>query len=532
MPGSIPIENTASLPELDALMTAVMVTDLLLLSRPGDADYAITVQQLMDLVLDGMAPLESPSFNGNPTAPTPEPGDNSDKIATTEFVQSIAQELTQEINTNASNTQAIGHIWPWEPGTNYYVSRTVNDFVTAPDILYHDQSLWLVTQDFTSGPTFAEKLPGLGVVLQRLKMDSDADYLELTAGAQAPLFVNQVLGVYLAIRQFDIVREQTLPNDRIGTPLVYHRALCNTGLTGPCVVTIQRLNASNGTTDTVGTITFTGTPGASGIFGTFAFNDPISPTPNDTLLFARGDTLLFVLTTTDVNLQWIRINMLGTYVSFQSPVFDPGTEPGPGPFVPMVQMDFNGPNGSTTYTDALGRHSPVGYGGALSTAQSVSGGSSFYANQDGRIFVDGYNVDSADFDFTGKDFSIITYIKPISIGNDYVWCKTSGGNIGLNLKLGTNGLGEPVVYLWPMVNGIGATVPDLLTRPGFTKVEVRREADVWSLLIDDVVAASGVDYCSVVGWEGDAGYRGFLVAGAANDNRYSGYIDNFTVGVR
>lgn len=37
--------------------------------------------------LEGLAPLESPSFAGNPTAPTPDSDDSSERIATTEYVQ-------------------------------------------------------------------------------------------------------------------------------------------------------------------------------------------------------------------------------------------------------------------------------------------------------------------------------------------------------------------------------------------------------------------------------------------------------------
>ena len=40
-----------------------------------------------------VAPVASPAFTGNPTAPTPSPGDNDTSIATTAFVQAVAQTL-------------------------------------------------------------------------------------------------------------------------------------------------------------------------------------------------------------------------------------------------------------------------------------------------------------------------------------------------------------------------------------------------------------------------------------------------------
>lgn len=46
------------------------------------------VQAAITAALAGFAPLASPTFSGVPTAPTPSPGDNSAKLATTAFVQS------------------------------------------------------------------------------------------------------------------------------------------------------------------------------------------------------------------------------------------------------------------------------------------------------------------------------------------------------------------------------------------------------------------------------------------------------------
>lgn len=613
MAGSIPIENTKTVAELSPLGVALALTDLLLLHRPagiaGVKDFKLDLETFYNWIVTGLAPINSPDFTGVPTsvtpaagddstkiattefvntvagfiydalalkvdvadiidnlttaltdvplsaaqgkvlkdlvdllapidnpiltgdpqAPTPTSGDSSNSIATTEFVSLVAGSINQTITNLDQALQQLGQIWNWTPNTLFTNARTINDYITAPDIVHHEGSLYVVLQNFTSGVNFSEK-SGANLVLSRLSMDTDLDHLELVAGATAPLFLDQEIGSYLAIRDFIIELEHTLPNSRLKAPTILHRALCNADITSANVVTLYKTKGTTGATTAVATISFNTTASGAGMPGVFAFNDAESDTPTTKIVFQKGDILVFKLTTRSNDITWVRINMLGTYVSFLSPRFDEYL--GPGPFTTVALLEFDGPNGSTTYTDETGRHSPVGYGGALSTAQSVSGGSSFFANQDGRVFVDGYNVDHNDFDFTGKDFSIITHIKPTSIGNDYVWGKASGGNIGLNLKLGTNGLGVPIVYIWPMVTGKGVEVPDLLTRPGFTKVEVRRESGIWSILIDDVVGVTGADECSIIGWEGGAGYRGFLIAGAGNDNRYSGYIDKFSVGIR
>lgn len=59
-----------------------------------DKPISTATQAALDLKADlgdltGMAPLASPAFTGNPTAPTPDPADNDTTIATTEFVQDL-----------------------------------------------------------------------------------------------------------------------------------------------------------------------------------------------------------------------------------------------------------------------------------------------------------------------------------------------------------------------------------------------------------------------------------------------------------
>lgn len=54
---------------------------------PGDNDTSIATTEFVQQAIAPKAPLASPAFTGNPTAPTPVDGDNDTSIATTAFVQ-------------------------------------------------------------------------------------------------------------------------------------------------------------------------------------------------------------------------------------------------------------------------------------------------------------------------------------------------------------------------------------------------------------------------------------------------------------
>lgn len=75
-----------------ALRSATLVTAALMSAIAGDqtfdasTSFATLSSYIASLWL-GKAPINSPSFVGTPTAPTPDPDDNSDKLATTAFVQ-------------------------------------------------------------------------------------------------------------------------------------------------------------------------------------------------------------------------------------------------------------------------------------------------------------------------------------------------------------------------------------------------------------------------------------------------------------
>lgn len=182
----------------------------------------------------------------------------------------------------------------------------------------------------------------------------------------------------------------------------------------------------------------------------------------------------------------------------------------------VLEMEFN-----SNFNDSTGRHSPVSYG-------AITTGGRLYANQDGRVFTDDYDGESADFDFTTKDFRISCDIQPISIGNDYVWMKSSGGNFGICLKLGMFGP-DVIAYMRGLGNvdlSLGVIVPSATSTTNTILVE--RIGGVWTLYLNGV-ASDTATWTEGEMSTGTTGYKGFQIFGASNDNRYSGYLDNFIV---
>lgn len=59
------------------------------------------------------APVDSPAFTGNPTAPTPAVGDNDTSIATTAFVKAVTQASSQSIGAVGYATLPGGLIIQW-----------------------------------------------------------------------------------------------------------------------------------------------------------------------------------------------------------------------------------------------------------------------------------------------------------------------------------------------------------------------------------------------------------------------------------
>ena len=104
-----------------------------------------TVQQV-----DAKAPLVSPALTGTPTAPTATSGDNSTKIATTEFVQTA-------VSAGNAGLRAIGAISITSNAKGAVISGT-SELVLTPADASNGGVVTTGTQTFAGSKTFANKL--------------------------------------------------------------------------------------------------------------------------------------------------------------------------------------------------------------------------------------------------------------------------------------------------------------------------------------------------------------------------------------
>lgn len=190
----------------------------------------------------------------------------------------------------------------------------------------------------------------------------------------------------------------------------------------------------------------------------------------------------------------------------------------------VLEMKFN-----NNFNDSTGRHSPVSYGAVTSSTQSVEGGYSMYANQNGRVFTDDFGGDNADFNIGTGDIRIVCDLYPTSIGNDYLWMKSSGNDFGYCVRLIDVGGGNISINLRDNNNSGVADVTVANISGKWTNLDVRRESEVWTIRVDDVLVATSLTVLESSFPTSGAGKDGFTIAGAANTDRYSGYIDNFIV---
>ena len=190
----------------------------------------------------------------------------------------------------------------------------------------------------------------------------------------------------------------------------------------------------------------------------------------------------------------------------------------------VLEMKFN-----NNFNDSTGRHSPVSYGAVTSNTQSVEGGYSMYANQDGRVFTDDFGGDNADFNIGTGDIRIVCDLYPTSIGNDYLWMKSSGNDFGYCVRLLDVGSGNISINLRDNNNSGIADVTVANISGKWTNLDVRRESEVWTIRVDDVLVATSITVLESLYPTSGTGKNGFTIGGAANTDRYSGYIDNFIV---
>lgn len=217
-------------------------------------------------------------------------------------------------------------ILPWRPSTEYKGLREHYGnglAVRAPDVVFHDNSLYLCLMDFESGESFSV-FNDSGDILQlsRLTLDTDLQYLELTGNIKAPILAgDEVLTYALGRRSMIIRNEYLLPDPEGGQWADYRKAVCNGDITTTSVFNINRLGNAEGL-ETVGTITFE--PNLANpvlINGVFDITD--SRGGGDFILMRRDEILIIEALTVGIDLAWVRLNILGEFVSYTSPYHTP-----------------------------------------------------------------------------------------------------------------------------------------------------------------------------------------------------------------
>jgi hypothetical protein len=140
------------------------------------------------------AVLSSPAFTGNPTAPTPNPGDNDTSIATTAFVQAADTALTAAIEAwvtakgytmagSASVSQparSVGTIYQNTTGNNLMVSVCCSSHASSYSLLAGATSgLGLTLAAIYTSDA------GSSAILQMFALIPNGWYYEITGGSVA-----------------------------------------------------------------------------------------------------------------------------------------------------------------------------------------------------------------------------------------------------------------------------------------------------------------------------------------------------------
>lgn len=222
-------------------------------------------------------------------------------------------------------------VLPWKPNTNYVGYREhpgTGLGVRAPDIIFHDNSLYFCLMDFQSDSIFSV-FDSTGEVLQlsRLTLDSDLQYLEMTGNIKAPILAgDEVLTYALGRRSMIIRNEYSLPVPQDGQLADYRKAVCNGDITTTSVFNINRLSDAEGGVETIGTITFEPDEDIPALInGVFDITDTRGG--GDFILMRRGEVLIIEALTVGIDLAWVRLNILGEVISYRSPYHTP-IEPG------------------------------------------------------------------------------------------------------------------------------------------------------------------------------------------------------------
>jgi uncharacterized protein YmfQ (DUF2313 family) len=181
----------------------------------------------------------------------------------------------------------------------------------------------------------------------------------------------------------------------------------------------------------------------------------------------------------------------------------------------VLLLHLDGANGSTAYPDATARHvvNPGGSGGALSTALSKFGPSSFHsATQSGMLVNDA----SADFLFDTNNFTIDLWFYltalPSVVGGDFVlyWPYLTGSEANVSIAVTAGGN-----FLYSTNRIVGATA---VTTNVWHHAALVRSGGTLTLYLDGVSQGSIAD-TSNYGQVGSTNYPLFLTYGYLDEVR-------------
>lgn len=193
------------------------------------------------------------------------------------------------------------------------------------------------------------------------------------------------------------------------------------------------------------------------------------------------------------------------------------------PFTPYINLPFEGPNGSTTFTDTTGR-TWAGNGNAqISTAQSAVGFSSLLLDGTG----DYIQTASASAIQMSGDFRMRCYIRAAAIGPS-TKCIASKRPASSASEFAWDVIptGELRFTAWGAAGAtaVSMTSPSPISTLTWHKVEIHRAGTGWQMLIDDAVVASQTQSMPPV-----SNTELFLIGrDRTNTGRdWNGYIDEF-----
>ena len=136
-----------------------------------------------NVTIEKLAPKESPEFSGTPTAPTPSTSDNSTRVATTAFVQSLINSLKSSIggtisaaslNTNGYVKFSNGFIIQW--GKHYY--NNDNPWVSFP-ISFTSACYSVVASFADTIATVGDALKTTDISKNRFAIDANYKYINV-----------------------------------------------------------------------------------------------------------------------------------------------------------------------------------------------------------------------------------------------------------------------------------------------------------------------------------------------------------------